>query len=233
MTPRRILLAIAAVALVASAGGVLAGVAVANHQFPDVPTGSPFHGAIDNFANAGCATGFPDGTYRPTEPVLRQQMARFVNACGGRIDFKFGQVNVLSTTFQNLLTLNLTAGALQGGGIGLLHADFNVVTTASTGFPCEIDFDITGIDDDDTFVDLPANTADTFEDAHGSISTMLPMPAGTTETHTVRARISDGCTPNTNIVGSSSAWITYWPFQGNGDGGGESAPVEELVPAHG
>lgn len=48
--------------------------------FPD-SVGSPHEGGIGAVAEAGIARGFPDGTFRPTDPVTRAQMATFlVNA---------------------------------------------------------------------------------------------------------------------------------------------------------
>jgi hypothetical protein len=45
--------------------------------FPD-DTGSPHAAAIDALAAAGVVAGFPDGTFRPQEPVNRAQMASFL-----------------------------------------------------------------------------------------------------------------------------------------------------------
>jgi hypothetical protein len=54
------------------------GTAFASHQFPDVPDGHQFHDEIDWMADTGVTTGFPDGTYRPGEPVTRGSMAAFM-----------------------------------------------------------------------------------------------------------------------------------------------------------
>lgn len=51
----------------------------ANHQFEDVPNSNPFHDDIAWASNAGIAEGFPDGTYRPGQPVTRQAMAAFLH----------------------------------------------------------------------------------------------------------------------------------------------------------
>lgn len=54
-------------------------VALASHQFSDVPPGHPFHDDIDWLADYGITTGFGDGTFRPSEPVTRQAMAAFMH----------------------------------------------------------------------------------------------------------------------------------------------------------
>ena len=42
--------------------------------FPDVPPG-PFAGHIERVAELGIATGYPDGTFRPANPISRGEMA--------------------------------------------------------------------------------------------------------------------------------------------------------------
>lgn len=46
--------------------------------FPDVPEGSPFATAIAWLASTGITEGYGDGTFRPTNPVTRQQIAAFL-----------------------------------------------------------------------------------------------------------------------------------------------------------
>ena len=46
--------------------------------FPDVPADNVHAVAIDAAATSGLAGGFEDGTYRPGDPVTRQQMASFL-----------------------------------------------------------------------------------------------------------------------------------------------------------
>jgi len=59
-----------------------AGVALANHQFSDVPTGSSIHDDVEAIYEAGVTTGCGDGKYCPTDPVTRGQMAQFMNRLG-------------------------------------------------------------------------------------------------------------------------------------------------------
>ena len=46
--------------------------------FPDVAPGFWAFQQIEALAAAGITTGFPDGTYRPFDPVTRAQMAAFL-----------------------------------------------------------------------------------------------------------------------------------------------------------
>lgn len=46
--------------------------------FSDVPFSHPFFSWIERLVNSGLTSGYPDGTYRPENPVTRAQMAIFL-----------------------------------------------------------------------------------------------------------------------------------------------------------
>jgi hypothetical protein len=71
-------------------GLLLPGVALASHQFSDVPDSHPFHDDISAIAGAGITSGFSDGTYRPSEPVTRMALAAFLRRTGGRAALAIG-----------------------------------------------------------------------------------------------------------------------------------------------
>jgi hypothetical protein len=56
--------------------------------FPDVPTGHTHFMNIWHIAAAGVTTGFVDGTFRPADPVIRGQMASFLDRA---LDLPAGQ----------------------------------------------------------------------------------------------------------------------------------------------
>ncbi|MBL1176224.1 S-layer homology domain-containing protein [Pantanalinema sp. GBBB05] len=59
--------------------------AVAQSAFPDVPSSYWANGFINALVSAGVISGFPDGTFRPEEPVTRAQYASMIaKAFGGR-----------------------------------------------------------------------------------------------------------------------------------------------------
>ncbi|MEO6349851.1 MAG: S-layer homology domain-containing protein, partial [Candidatus Limnocylindrales bacterium] len=60
------------------------GVALANHQFGDVPNSNVFHDQISAMAGAGITAGFGDGGFHPSDPVTRQSMAAFMQRGLGR-----------------------------------------------------------------------------------------------------------------------------------------------------
>lgn len=98
--------------LVAVVSAALGGVAVAAHDFTDVPDSHPFHDDISWLASTGVTDGFPDGTYRPGQPVTRQSMAAFLRRIAG-FDPEVGRVVDAKTLqgrnaadFDNAVTLN-------------------------------------------------------------------------------------------------------------------------------
>ncbi|HHQ48746.1 MAG TPA: S-layer homology domain-containing protein [Acidobacteria bacterium] len=57
--------------------------APATATFPDVPTDHWAFQYIEALAASGITQGFPDGTFRPTSPVTRAQMATFLSRALG------------------------------------------------------------------------------------------------------------------------------------------------------
>ena len=80
----------------------------------------PDHDDVAWLTGNGIASGFPDGTFRPKDPVLRQQMARFLRNYNNRITIHRETTDPASNT---IFTAHATCPpgdrALAGGG----HAD--------------------------------------------------------------------------------------------------------------
>ena len=51
--------------------------------FSDVPADHPYYDSIEWSAENGVTTGYPDGTYRPDDPVTRGEMAVFLKRAAG------------------------------------------------------------------------------------------------------------------------------------------------------
>jgi hypothetical protein len=98
MTMARPARSILAVGLALAALTVSVGSAVANHVFPDSTEDQAFHEQVGYVAGAGCATGFPNGTFKPLDSVNRQQFAAWMNRCGGRVTHTVGGGTTLTTT---------------------------------------------------------------------------------------------------------------------------------------
>lgn len=56
-------------------------------SFSDVPGNHTFKTEIDFLAGTGITTGYADGTFRPSQPVLREQMAAFLYRLAGEPEF--------------------------------------------------------------------------------------------------------------------------------------------------
>jgi hypothetical protein len=219
VTVRRLLAAVLAVGVGAGLLGLASGRTFANHVFPDVPTGNPFHEDIEAFFAAGCASGFPDGTYHPDDPVKRQQMARFVNACGGRVDFSDPLAGfTLSETAIPVVSLDMTTDASQGAGFVMVQAAVRIESASTAGFPCDVEFNSATIAGEELHLELPINTSNPIEDASGFITYTFVLPAGSNSTPTITARIANGCTATVQAFTRGAA--TYYPFNGAGEGGG-------------
>ena len=67
--------------------------ALASHQFGDVPNANPFHGDISAIANAGVTSGCGGGNYCPDRNVTRAEMAAFMNRLGALSSNKTPVVN--------------------------------------------------------------------------------------------------------------------------------------------
>jgi S-layer homology domain len=115
-TVRTLTLALA-VGLVAGAG-FWGTNALASHQFGDVSDTSPFHDDVGWMAQHGIATGFPNGDFRPTESVNRQQASRWFRNYNSSLQVVFNQVNPLPSSGAFTLSADCGPGSrpLSGGG---------------------------------------------------------------------------------------------------------------------
>lgn len=69
------------------------GIALASHQFSDVPNSNAFHADIDALVDAGVTAGCGSGKYCPKANVTREQMAAFMNRLGALAPGRIPVVN--------------------------------------------------------------------------------------------------------------------------------------------
>jgi hypothetical protein len=216
MIRSRAVAVVAVLAALAGLGGVLGGAALAEHRFTDVDDESVFHDDIDDFTDAGCALGYPGNTFRPTDPVNRQQMARFVHACAGRMESTLGAVADVGSPTQ-IVDLDLEPGALSGAGFVLVTISVRISSLSTTGFPCEVLFDMPFLANEEVWLDLPFDTADDVEDASGAIHTSFAYPSGDGLPMPLQVSLVNDCAAT--VTAHAKATATYWPFDGEGHGG--------------
>jgi hypothetical protein len=91
-------------------------------QYTDVPVGSTFYPYIRCLACRGIVTGYPDGTFKPNNPVTRGQLSKIVSNSAGysetHSETTFQDVPVGSTFYQyieRLATRGFVSGYACGG----------------------------------------------------------------------------------------------------------------------
>ena len=85
--------------------------------FTDVPTSHPFYAPMVWLSRAGVTTGYSDGTFRPGQPVLREQMAAFLQRLGA------GRLGSGSCGFSDLTAFRAETCWLKGSGITTGYGD--------------------------------------------------------------------------------------------------------------
>lgn len=121
-------------------GGLLGGVgffgatAVASHQFSDVATGNAFHDDIDWLTANGIASGYPDGTFRPANPINRQQASRWFRNFNDQIQIAIDNVDPPAGT-EFTATVDCPAGMRAVSGSGAVGPDADLALADS--YPSE------------------------------------------------------------------------------------------------
>lgn len=119
-------------------------VALAGHNFTDVPNSNPFHGDIAVFKDAGITAGCGGGNFCPKDNVTREQMAAFFNRGLPRVSEASRGVTLnLTDTPQEVMAITVRAGNITGG-TAYVKVDVSVTarTPSNTGCPCAAQFTI-------------------------------------------------------------------------------------------
>ncbi|OWY60591.1 hypothetical protein B7486_68360, partial [cyanobacterium TDX16] len=96
--------------------GSLAGTAFALGQFSDVPESHPFYADIEWMAETGISEGYPDGTYRPGDPVTRQAMSAFVHRANSQEIVQNGALFTSETSAEMVAECPEGTQVISGGG---------------------------------------------------------------------------------------------------------------------
>jgi hypothetical protein len=94
------------------------GVALASHQFTDVPDSHTFHDHIDWLADNGITDGCGDGRFCPNSAVTRGQMAAFMRRMSSEFELVTNTVdpNSVEDAFSGSATCPGDKRAIAGGG---------------------------------------------------------------------------------------------------------------------
>lgn len=130
---RRGPLALVAAALILA----LPAIAIASHQFSDVPTSSPFHTNIARLVGSGITAGCGSGRFCPKATVTREQMAAFMSRGLGRAALGTGTISMADAADFYVGTVRIAIGGASGGtGFATVSADVNAVTDVPGLCPC-------------------------------------------------------------------------------------------------
>jgi hypothetical protein len=216
-----------AVALVAAGliGGL--GATAGAAAFNDVPTESQFAESITNVQEAGIASGFPDGTFRPTSPINRQQAAAWINRAASRsaLDFsdqagEHAPVNP-NDPIRQVAEIEMTSPAVgDGGGWVSLDGTVAAATVAEDGTGCPCAFDLTVLNSQDEVVAVGVMTArgpESDDERTGlgpaevvPVQGVVWLPAGETETYRLVVELKDSDVGNVLVAGILSG--SYAPM---------------------
>jgi hypothetical protein len=232
---------IAAIAVVSSlAGGLLA--TAGAWAFPDVAENGRFTESITNVQEAGIANGYPDGTFRPTNALNRQQAAAWLDRAAGRtaLDFaneasEFAAINPGEPT-RELAQITMASPAIgNNGGGGWVTLDGYVIAATDdehgTGCPCA--FDVKVFNSDDELVAISAMTAPGTESDDERVDTgpvgIAPvqgvafLPGGAEETYTLVIELHDSDVGDVVVGGTLSG--SYVPMAE-----GDPTEISDLQP---
>jgi hypothetical protein len=218
---RRTWTVLAATVVATSALTAAATTAIANHQFSDVATSSFFHEEIAAIFDAGCASGFKDGTFGPADPTTRGQFTFWLNNCGGRVAFASDGARPLSTgTETSLGQADMTAGALPtGGGFVVALASVQASTTGC-GAGCVVEFRLRRDGVNGPILEtLPIRLGEEGQTG-ASVQTVFPVNGGSDTTVALSAVRTSG---TDTVVVDGSVTLLYVPFAGDGTGGGQES----------
>jgi hypothetical protein len=214
----KVALATAVLAASLASGGTYA---MANHVFDDSTDNQAFHDEVGRMSLAGCATGFPDGTFRPQDNVNRQQFAAWMVRCGGRVSHAvdFNSAN-LSGAGTNLVSAVMEPGFVGVGTTGYVsgQANVQVYVPLPTTCPCRVNFSIretftnTPVPNTSRSLWLPANATATDVFVNGSVSWLYEVDPGENTKFLVEATLADGGA--TVAIARSDMTLTYFPFLG-------------------
>jgi S-layer homology domain len=137
---------------------------VCSIQFTDVPQGSTFYSYIQCLVCKGIVSGYPDGTFRPNNPVTRGQAAKMIANAAGYGDSIPPTQQIFNdvlpgSTFWLYIERVALHGAINGYPDGSFHPSANV----TRGQLAKIDSNVAGYQDDvpssrQTFSDVPTGS---------------------------------------------------------------------------
>ncbi|MGH2445551.1 MAG: S-layer homology domain-containing protein [Candidatus Limnocylindria bacterium] len=210
----------------------LPAIALASHQFSDVPTSSPFHTNISHLVESGITAGCGSGKYCPKSEVNREQMAAFLTRGLGRTALDSNEINFNQASSVYLASVRVsTGGATGGAGFVKLSANVSAVTEEPGLCPCHafayIQEISTGAVTSDSVVPMVDN-GDGFVSGNGGIEWVFRAPSNVNRTYALAVDLVTAGTPvssDGDLIGMLTA--EYIPF---GSTGGDTLGLTQVEP---
>ncbi len=229
------------VAIALAVGTGMIGANAASAAFDDVPAEGQFSESISRVQEAGIATGFPDGTFRPTNALNRQQAAAWLDRSSGRVGLDINGGLPIGPTLSagsptaTISTLEMTSPAADGGSgwVTIQGGVGGVAVEPGATCPCPVAVEV--YDDQDQL--LARSRVVAYADptgaafAVGPVLAVTPIAGGETRTYRVTATLLD--TSDEVMVGGA-LYASYSPIADGEPGtvieSGRRDPVESMVP---
>jgi hypothetical protein len=211
---------IAAIALASSLGGGLVATA-AGASFSDVPNEGKFAEHIDSVQEAGIASGFNDGSFRPTNPLNRQQAAAWIDRAASRSALDFadqpGEYAPLSPASPNgtLATITMDSPATTSGGGWVNLQGYVASATADqhgTGCPCAMDIKVLNSADEVVAIGAMTTPGPASDDERtvggpvgiAPVTGIVYRPGGSSETYRLVVTLQDSDVGTVFVAGTLS-----------------------------
>lgn len=218
----------------------VAGANAATASFTDVPPEHRYAESMTRIQESGIATGFPDGTFRGTDGLNRQQAAAWIDRSASRVGLDINGGLPIGPTLTaaqpsavvSTLEMISPAASTGGGWVTIQGGVGGIALEPGATCPCPIDIQV--FDDEDTLVGRSRLV--TYADPTGNAFTVAPVIAvtplagGVTRTYRVVATLVD--TSDDVLVGGA-LYVAYSPMVEGEPATVESAgtdPVESMVP---
>ena len=198
-------------------------IAIASHQFTDVPNGHTFHGDIDHIYDARITAGCGGGEFCPEDAVSRGQMSAFLVRTGGRVAYDSNNFQFNLTTKKTLADTTIRAGNVPGGTAFIkLDASFYAYTNSNNEVNCnpcialfQVEYPVGATASIPSYVTLMNVSTTILELESGSVTWVVAVPTGVDVTFLLTGqRLVGSGSGVTNAIGSLTA--TYYPFSGQG-----------------
>jgi hypothetical protein len=211
--PRPLLIA---VLVLLALGTAVAAAGAGPLRFTDVPPSHPFEREISAVASGNIAAGYPDGTFRPGDPITRQAMAAFLARGLGRAEFATGTVSGAGVLNRTVASLTVHHSA---SGYVIVNASTGGRIATEASCPCVIETRlVSGTRQSPKVQDELVNIAEPGGNVMGATSNtwVASVHGKGSTTFSLLARRVNAVTGNPTTTFEGSLTAQFVPFDGTG-----------------